>query len=35
MRDQENMPPASMHIIDSKLAEVHLLEFIKKHFVAL
>jgi hypothetical protein len=35
MRDQENMPPPSMHIIDSKLAEVHSLEFMKKHFVAL
>jgi hypothetical protein len=31
MRDQENMPPPSMHIIDSKLAQVHLLEFIKKN----
>ncbi len=30
MRDQENMPPPSMHIINSKLPQVHLLEFIKK-----
>jgi len=31
MSDQENMPPPSMHIIDSKPAQVHLIEFVKKN----
>jgi hypothetical protein len=35
MRDQENMAPPSVHIIVSKLSQVHLLELIKKQFVAL